>query len=133
MGIAEILNWIMGGGLIAAVTALLTLGPTIRKARFEAEKAHAEAEANRLDNAEHATQILMTNIVEPLKKELNATRREMARLRKAIDGASACEHRANCPVLDSMRDEPKGDDADPDSRGDNDRRQPQGDSDAHSV
>lgn len=118
LGISELLNWIMGGGLVAALTALITIGPTVRKARGEAEKAHAEAEANRIDNAEHATRILMANIVEPLQKELestrkefNATKREMARLRKAIDGASSCEHRSNCPVLNELRD-PKANDDD---------------------
>ena len=51
-----------------------------------------------------ATHILIENIVEPLKKELNATRREMARLRKAIDGANDCEYRSDCPVLYELRD-----------------------------
>lgn len=55
--------------LLAALTALLTLGPTVRKAKAEAEKAKADAETVRIDNTEHATRILIDNIVEPLKKE----------------------------------------------------------------
>ncbi|KAB6524821.1 hypothetical protein GAY88_23945, partial [Phocaeicola vulgatus] len=59
----------------------------------------------------HATRILIENIVEPLKEELNenrkalqATRREMARLRKAIDTANSCRHHDDCPVLYGMRE-----------------------------
>lgn len=114
MDTSVLLNWIFGGGLLAALTALLTLGPTVRKAKAEAEKAKADAETVRIDNTEHATRILIDNIVEPLKKELSATRREMARLRKAIDGANDCLHRADCPVLYGLRELPKTE-PDPDS------------------
>lgn len=109
MDTSVLLNWIFGGGLLAALTALVTLGPTVRKAKAEAEKAKADAETVHIDNAEHATRILIDNIVEPLKKELSATRREMARLRKAIDGANDCQHRADCPVLYELRELPKTD------------------------
>lgn len=109
MDTSVLLNWIFGGGLLAALTALVTLGPTVRKAKADAERAKADAETVRIDNTEHATRILIDNIVEPLKKELNATRREMARLRKAIDGANDCRHRADCPVLHELRELPKTD------------------------
>ena len=109
MDTSVLLNWIFGGGLLAALTTLVTLGPTVRKAKAEAEKAKADAETVRIDNTEHATRILIENIVEPLKKELSATRREMARLRKAIDGANDCLHRADCPVLYELRELPKTD------------------------
>lgn len=116
METSVVLNWIFGGGLVAALTALLTLGPTLRKARAEAEKAKADAETVHIDNAEHATRILIDNIVEPLKDELNATRkdlqatkREMARLRKAIDTANSCRHHDDCPVLYGLRELPKTD------------------------
>lgn len=121
METSVVLNWIFGGGLAAALTALLTLGPTLRKARAEAEKAKGEAETVHIDNAEHATRILIDNIVEPLKDELNATRkdlqatkREMARLRKAIDTANSCRHHDDCPVLYGLRELPKSE-PDPDS------------------
>lgn len=116
METSVVLNWIFGGGLVAALTALLTLGPTLRKARAEAEKAKADAETVHIDNAEHATRILIDNIVEPLKDELNATRkdlqatkREMVRLRKAIDTANSCRHHDDCPVLYGLRELPKTD------------------------
>nr|WP_240140916.1 hypothetical protein [Bacteroides xylanisolvens] len=87
-----------------------SLRATVRKAKAEAMKAEAGAEAMRIDNAEHATRILMENIVKPLKdefcetkKELARNTREMARLRKAIDTAGNCPHRDDCPVLDRLR------------------------------
>lgn len=99
---------------MATVIGIVTLRATVRKANAEAEKAKADAETVRIDNAEHATRILVDNIVEPLKDELNATRkdlqatkREMARLRKAIDTANSCKHHDDCPVLRGVRDHPK--------------------------
>lgn len=106
---SEILNIILGGGLVGTVVAIVTLKATVKKAKAEAMKAEAAAESMRIDNAESATRILMDNIVEPLKKELSATRREMVRLRKALDGANDCEHRAGCPVLHELREFPKPD------------------------
>ena len=107
------LNWILGGGLLAAVVGLLTLKATVRK---------AEAETVRIGNTEQATRILIENIVEPLKKELSETRedlreakkelgstkREMARFRKAIETANSCKFRADCPVIFKLRDLTRG-------------------------
>lgn len=114
MELSEILNFVLGGSLLATVIGIVTLRATVRKANAEAEKAKADAETVRIDNAEHATRILVDNIVEPLKDELNATRkdlqatkREMARLRKAIDTANSCKHHNDCPVLRGVRDHPK--------------------------
>ena len=118
MEVSVILNYILGGGLLAAVVGIVTLKATLRKANADAEKAIAEAETVRIDNAEHATRILIENIVEPLRKELHETReelretkkefgstkREMARLRKAIADANSCKHSDDCPVLYRLRD-----------------------------
>lgn len=114
MELSETLNIVLGGGLVAAVAAIATLRATVRKANAEAEKAVADAETVRVDNAEHATRVLVENIVKPLREELNETRkyleaakREMARLRKAIDTANSCRHHDDCPVLIGMREQPK--------------------------
>lgn len=138
----EILNIVLGGSLIATIIGILTMRATVRKAnaeakraQAEAEKAKAEAESVRIDNVEHATAVLIKNIVKPLEEELgkvhakltavtnkleetqNALRnnekamgsmqREMARLRKAIDAANRCEHHDECPVLYKLRELPK--------------------------
>ena len=111
---SEFMNIILGGGLVGTVATIGSLRATVRKAKAEAMKAEAGAEAMRIDNAEHATRILMENIVKPLKdefcetkKELARNTREMARLRKAIDTAGNCPHRDDCPVLDRLRESPK--------------------------
>lgn len=118
MELSGIVNLVLGGGLMATVAAVITLRSTVRKAKAEAEKAMAEAETVRIDNTEKATRVLIENIVNPLKeelnetrKDLNATKREMARLRKAIDDAGGCRYSDNCPVLQRMRYAAKDDDA----------------------
>ena len=135
MQFSEILNLVLGGGVMGLLIAVVTLRATVRKAnaeaekaKAEAEKAKAEAETVRIDNAEHATRVLIDDILKPLreelgsvrkelaqtKEELNATRkefgstkREMARLRKAIDAANRCSHNDECPVLYRLRELPK--------------------------
>lgn len=111
---SELLNVLLGGGLVATVSGLVMLRSKARQAGAEAEKARAEAESVRFDNADHATRILMENIVKPLKDEFNETKkelarntREMARLRKAIDRANSCKYHDDCPVLGGLREQPK--------------------------
>ena len=111
MEFSVILNWILGGGLITAIISIITLRATVQEANAKAEKAMAEGEALRIDNVEHATRILMENIVKPLTEQLNATikslqsvQREVARLRKALSVANSCKHSDNCPVLYKLRD-----------------------------
>lgn len=123
-GLSEIINIVLGGGLVATIVALLTLRQTVRKASAEAERADAEADTVRIENSEKATRILIDNIVNPLKEELyetrkylNAAKREMARLRKAIDDANSCRYSDDCPVLDRMRVEQKKRDSDDDPVG----------------
>ncbi len=121
MNFSEILNILLGTGLVGLVVAVATMKATVRKANADAEKAKADAETVRITNTENATRILVENIVKPLKEELNATRedlqatkkemastkREMARLRKAVEAASGCRHADYCPVLFKLRDNQK--------------------------
>ena len=73
MDLSEFMNIILGGGLVGTVATIGSLRATVRKAKAEAMKAEAGAEAMRIDNAEHATRILMENIVKPLKDEFCET------------------------------------------------------------
>ena len=141
MGASELLNIVLGGGLVGTIVAIAQLRSTLRKAGAEAGKAEAEAEGVRLENAEHATRILMEHIVKPLKDELNETRkqieslkRSILRLRKTIDEANGCRYRDGCPVLDGLQkqseldgDQPGGggpDGAEPPGRGKAGQRDP---------
>lgn len=110
MDFSQILNVVLGGSLVGAIISIVTIRSALKKARAEAEKALAESDTVKITNTEQATRILVENIVEPLKQELNetrkdlsATKREMARLRKAIDDANSCRYSDECPVLDRMR------------------------------
>lgn len=135
MTFSEILNILLGGGLVATLVGVITLKAAVRKANAEAaraqaeakkaeaeaEKAKADAETVHITNTDNATRILVENIVKPLKEELNATRedlhatkkemastkREMARLRKAVETAVACPHAHGCPVLHKLRFNPE--------------------------
>lgn len=130
MDFSEIMNIILSGGLVGTAAAIGSLRATVRKAKAEAMKAEADAEGVRVDNAEHATRVLVSNIVVPLKEELNATRkdlqankREMARLRKAIDTANSCRHHDDCPVLGGLRKQQEEHDGGEDTDGIGKRRQ----------
>lgn len=115
MELSDLLNLLLGGGLLSSVVALITMRSTVRKAR-------AEAETIQISNTEQATKVLVENIVNPLKielaatrdelretkKEFGATKREMARFRKAVESANNCRYSLHCPVLDRLREQQKG-------------------------
>lgn len=111
---SEVLNVVLGGGLVASVIGIVTIRSALKKARAEAERALAEADTVKITNTDQATRILIENIVDPLKqelyetrKELSALKREVARFRKAVDSANSCRYSDDCPVLERMRDTPK--------------------------
>lgn len=120
MDISIILNYLLGGGLVACIGGLLTMRSTIHKAS-------AEADTVKIQNTEQATRILVENIVDPLqeelketreelketKKEFSSTKREMARLRKALGEANTCKHTEECPVLNKLR---KGQEEQPENK-----------------
>lgn len=84
MSFSEILNILLGTGLVGLVVAVATMKATVRKANADAEKAKAEAETVRITNTENATRILVENIVKPLKEELNTTREELNATRNEL-------------------------------------------------
>lgn len=120
MGLSETLNLIFGTGLLATIIGLLSIRSQLRQAQAVADKAMADADTVKITNTEQATRILIQNIVEPLKQELNETRkelsalkREVARFRKAVDSANSCRYSGDCPVLERMRDPQDGHDGQP--------------------
>lgn len=135
MSFSEILNILLGGGVVALIVTLATMKATVRKAnadaekaKADAEKARADAEAVRITNTENATRILMENIVKPLKEELHETReklstaeglmvsiqkelastkRALSRLSRAVESANNCPHSDDCVVLHKLRNSKK--------------------------
>ena len=116
---SEILNILLGGGLLATAAGIATLRATVKRANAEAAQAQAQAESVRITNSESATRVLVENIVKPLKNELNATReelqatkREMAstkrtieRLARAVECANRCRYSLDCPVVRELAGE----------------------------
>lgn len=103
--ISLVLNLILGGGFIGTVATL----------KSERKKQEANAKLSELTTIEKGTEILMENIVSPLRKELNAVRKEITRLRKAIDKANTCVYSASCPVRQQLQVD-TADDAEPDAK-----------------
>ena len=120
MQFSEILNLVLGGGFVALLIAVVTLRATVRKANAEAEKAKAEAETVRIDNAEHATRVLIDDILKPLREELGSVRKELAQTKEELNATRkefgstkremALSRRTVChrfPVLYRLRELPK--------------------------
>ena len=74
--------------------------------RAQVEASKADTRGDELANVKEAMSILMEQVVEPLKKEINAIRKELARLRRAVEKAARCpfaDHADACPVLYELR------------------------------
>lgn len=91
--ISIVLNALLGGGFIVT---LVTLRATRRKA-------NAEAESQQIANASALLSEYVKNIVEPLKKEVNALRANIRSLTKAINRIQDCPHAGDCPVRGELQ------------------------------
>ena len=91
MDFSEIMNIILSGGLVGTAAAIGSLRATVRKAKAEAMKAEADAEGVRVDNAEHATRVLVSNIVVPFKRRTECNKKRPAG-QQARNGATAQGH-----------------------------------------
>ena len=91
--ISIVLNAVLGGSLIVTIATL----------RATRKKANAEADAQQISNASALMQEYQTNIVEPLKKEVNALRTNIRSLTKAINRINDCAHVADCPVRNELQ------------------------------
>ncbi len=101
---------ILGGGWIVS---LFTLRSTRKKSRAEALQAEMELGKNYVEE-------FTENIVNPLKEKVkdlenatNGLKREMARLRKAINKTNSCQWVDSCPVVRELQDTTNGDTAAP--------------------
>ena len=99
-----ILNAVLSVGFI---TAVATLRSTRRKAREEARRAAIENDKSLMDSFNQY-------IVEPLKKEVNALRKDVRRFARAVEKINDCPHAADCPVRNELQNS-KDDHADSDT------------------
>lgn len=108
METSEIISLLFG--VVSAPVGLWIQSLLLRKKyNTELESLRAQVEASKtdtrgdeLENVKNGMSILMEQVVEPLKKEINAIRKELARLRRAVEKANRCpfaDHADACPVL----------------------------------
>lgn len=94
-----------------AVDAILggTLIVTLVTLRAKKKKANEEAKAVELDNNKKLLDSFIEYIVDPIKKEVNALRKDVRHLKRAIEKINDCPHATTCPVrteLQNYQDEP---------------------------
>lgn len=75
----------------------------VEKLKADVRAAQVNTRGSELDNVQKAMQILMDEIVEPLKQEINAIRKELGKLRRVVEKANNCRFAANCPVRDELQ------------------------------
>ena len=96
---------LLGGGLLVT---LFTLRSTRRKAKADANKMD-------IDNDRLLMDSFNSYIVEPLKKEVNALRRDVRRFSRAIERIASCAYADDCPVRRELL-QANADEAEPHSR-----------------
>ena len=79
-----------------------------RKYRQEVESLQADNRQKDMDLSKDYVSEWRTYIAEPLQREVNELRQEVAELRYASQRISDCPHRADCPVLDQLQRQSKG-------------------------
>lgn len=91
--------------ILSVLNLLLVSGGavTIVTLRSKIKQSSEEAKSAELDNDEKAAQIVMGYIVEPLKREINALRRDVRKLNRAIDKIAECPHSVDCPVKKQLK------------------------------
>lgn len=92
----------------------------IDKLRVEIKKTLSDVRGNELNNVREGNEILMSQIVAPLKQELKSLRYDVNKFRRAIEKIPACPHSDFCPVALELRSDEK-DDNQPKTNGDKDR------------
>lgn len=70
----------------------------VGKLRAEMEEKLSSVKNSELDNVRKASDILMENIVKPLKTEIQSLRRDVDKFRKAVEKIPSCPMADNCPV-----------------------------------
>lgn len=97
--INSIATVLLGGGVIAT---LATLRSTRRKAETESQEKSMELSKLYVDEFKENIVSPLRQTVDENKKEMASLKREMSRLRKAIDKSKTCDYSDNCPVRNEL-------------------------------
>lgn len=106
--------------LIAIVAAPVSgwIGAKLMRQKYRVEIAGLKADLNKkqtetrsteLDNVRQGNDILMQQIVEPLKAEIKSLRNDVNKFRRAIEKIPGCVHSNDCPVSRELLADEKGD------------------------
>jgi hypothetical protein len=101
----------------AAITAALMRRKyrvEIEALRADVDKRLSEVTSNELSNVREGNDILMKQIVEPLKAEIKQLRSDVNKFRRAIEKIPACPVGADCPVSRELLDAEKDAEGKPD-------------------
>lgn len=79
-----------------------------RKHKHEIEGLRADNRQKDMELSKQYVTEFRTFIAEPLQREVNELRREVAQLRYAIQKIDACAHRDTCPVIGELQRQPNG-------------------------
>ena len=96
--IAGLLTAALTGGCFKGLFEKRRYREEVNRLRAEVEALKTGNRADELENIRKASAILMEQIVEPLRGELEDVRKDMAQLRRAVDRMGDCEHYSRCPV-----------------------------------
>ncbi len=111
---------IIVSALVAAVAAPLGawVNSKILRQKYDIEIGNLRAEMetklsavkkSELDNVREASEILMDNIVKPLKTEIQYLRKDVGKFRKAIEKIPSCPMADSCPVSRELLNAEAGD------------------------
>lgn len=111
---------IIVSALVAAVAAPLGawVNSKILRQKYDIEIGNLRAEMetklsavkkSELDNVREASEILMDNIVKPLKTEIQSLRKDVDKFRKAIEKIPSCPMADSCPVSRELLNAEAGD------------------------
>lgn len=98
-----LLTAIIGVGGFKVYTDKQRYQQEVEKLKADVRAADTNVRSNELDNVKKAMQIVMDEVVEPLKIEINAIRDELGKLRRAVEKASYCRLATDCPVRSELR------------------------------
>ena len=101
--VVEVILAIVAAGWFKSITDAKKYRQEVEKLKTEVQAAKTNTRGDELENVKTAMDILMEQVVEPLKREMNGIRRELSRLRKAVELANNCPHRDHCPVRDELQ------------------------------
>lgn len=95
-----IIESLLGGGLIAT---LATLRYARQKARHEAQATAIGNKQQEMELAKSYVDEYFANIIKPLQTEVRGLRRDVTKLRNAIEKIPDCAYSAHCPVRTELQ------------------------------